>query len=279
MKQDTPFAAIELPPERSTQKPRKTGLTMMADWGLPLRHQEDMLGLGGRYVDFAKIVTGTARLYDLQYLKDKLALYQAHQVRPFIGGQFFEYVLATKGWDALPAFFDEACEIGFQTIEISDNCIPLADEERSAAVSLASRHGLNVMGEVGSKVDANDVDVLIAQARQFFEAGAEYVLVEAAELVEDGQPKSEMLDALRDGLDLRKVMIELPGPWIHGVTLSLVQDLKKAIIAAFGADVNLANIHAEDLIATEALRVGLGVVGPTTRVAGSSAPALAAAHR
>jgi phosphosulfolactate synthase len=266
--QDPPFAMIALPPARSAEKPRRTGLTMMADWGLGLHQQEDILSLGGRYVDFAKIVTGTARLYERGYLTDKLALYKAHRVRPFIGGQFFEYVLANQGWQALPAFFDEALATGFDTLEISDNCIPLDDAERVAAVELARRHGLSVMGEVGSKNEANDVDLLIAQAHQFFAAGAECVLVEAAELVEGGKAKPEMLAALREGLDLGRVMIELPGPWISGVTLSLIQDLKKALIAGFGPDVNIANVHAEDLIATEALRVGLGVVGPTERLAG-----------
>ncbi len=266
--QDPAFAMITLPPRRSAVKPRKSGLTMMADWGLPLHHQEDILALAGRYFDFAKIVTGTSRLYERDYLKKKLALYQSHQVRPFIGGQFFEYVLATQGWGAVPAFFDEAVAIGFQTIEISDNCIPLGDDERVSATKLAMKHGLAVMGEVGSKNDANDVQILIAQARQFFEAGAEFVLVEAAELIDSGKPKPDMLEALREGLDLSRVMIELPGPWISGVTLSLVQDLKKALITGFGPDVNIANIHAEDLIATEALRVGLGVVGPTARLAG-----------
>lgn len=268
MSREPPFAMITLPPERSAAKPRKTGLTMMADWGLPISYQEDLLALGGRYIDFAKIVTGTARLYKRDYLEKKLALYQLHQVRSFIGGQFFEYVLATQGWGALDAFFDEAVAIGFQTIEISDNCIPLGDDERVSAVELARKHGLAVMGEVGSKNDDSDIRLLIAQARQLFEAGAEFVLVEAAELVEAGKPRADKLDALREALDLTKVMIELPGPWISGITLSIVQDLKKALIASFGPDVNLANIHAEDLIATEALRVGLGVVGPTTRLAG-----------
>lgn len=266
--QAPPFAMIELPPERSATKPRKTGLTMMADWGLPLHQQADILDLGGRYVDFAKIVTGSARLYERSYLADKLALYRKHQVRPFVGGQFFEYVLARMGWGALPAFFDEALAVGFETIEISDNCIPLTDEERSSAVELARSRGLHVMGEVGSKNEESDVGLLIEQARQLFEAGAEHVLVEAAELVEAGRPKPGTLEALRAGLDLGRVMIEVPGPWISGVTLSAVQDLKKALIASFGPDVNIANVHAEDLIATEALRVGLGVTGPTTRLAG-----------
>ncbi|MEZ5859603.1 MAG: phosphosulfolactate synthase [Geminicoccaceae bacterium] len=261
-----PFAAIELPSGRSTTKPRKTGLTMMADWGLPLHHQEDILELGGDYVDFAKIVTGSARLYKRGYLTDKLALYRDAGVRPFIGGQFFEYVLANQGWQAVAPFLAEARNLGFETIEISDNCIPLSNEDRARAVALALENGLSVMGEVGSKNESSDAAELIGQAETFFGAGAELVLVEAAELVADGRPKPEMLAELRAGLDFDRVMVELPGPWISGVTLSLIQDLKKALVRELGPDVNIANVHAEDLIATEALRVGLGVVGPTTRL-------------
>ena len=67
-----PFAAIALPRERSHSKPRRTGLTMMMDWGLPLGQQRDWLQLQARYVDLAKIVVGTARLYEEHYLREKL---------------------------------------------------------------------------------------------------------------------------------------------------------------------------------------------------------------
>lgn len=262
---EPPFAEIALPASRSA-KPRTTGLTMMADWGLPVRYQEDLLRVAGRYLDFAKIVTGTARLYDRAYLKEKLELYRAAEVRPFIGGQFFEYVLANQGWRGVEPFFREARRIGFETIEISDNCVPLSDDERTRAIRGAVDHGLRVMGEVGSKDERTDAALLVRQAELCFEAGAEYVLVEAAELVKGGEPDRGLLDALRRGLDFERVMIELPGPWISGVTHSAVQDLKKLLIRELGPEVNLANLHAEDLIATEALRVGLGVVGPTRRL-------------
>lgn len=265
MSDDAPFAAIALPPQRSRTKPRSKGLTMMADFGVPLKHQEDVLELAGQHLDFAKIATGSSRLYRRSYLLDKLALYKAHAVRPFIGGQFFEFVLAHHGWKAIPGFFAEARELGFETIEISDNCIPLGADERERATREAIGHGLSVMGEVGSKNDESDVQDLIKQARHFFEVGAEYVLVEAAELVSGGQLQQDMLSALREGLDFDRVMIELPGPWISGVSHHLIEDMKKALIAEFGPDVNIANVHAEDLFATEAMRVGLGVVGPTQR--------------
>jgi phosphosulfolactate synthase (CoM biosynthesis protein A) len=55
------------------------------------------------------------------------------------------------------------------------------------------------------------------------------------------------------------------------VTLSQISDLKKLLIAEFGPAVNLANLKADDLIETEASRVGLGVVGPKGRRIASGA--------
>jgi phosphosulfolactate synthase len=88
------------------------------------------------------------------------------------------------------------------------------------------------------------------------------VLVEAAELVVDGRPNRAMLDRLQRDLDMSRVMIELPGPWISGVRACDVEDLKKLLIASFGCDVNLANVAPETLIDLEASRTGLGVAGP-----------------
>lgn len=262
---DHPFSFIELPPERELEKPRRRGLSMLADFGIPLRQQEDVLDLAGRYVDFAKIATGTSRLYEKSYLERKLAAYRAHQVRPFIGGQFQEYVFATEGWQALEPFLREAKAIGFDTVEISDNCVPLDDDERRRQIRIALDCGLAVFGEVGSKDTKSTASDLLRQAEVCFEAGCELVLVEAAELVEEGVPKRAMLDELKAGLDLDRVMFELPGPWISGVSLAQVSDLKKLLVLELGPAVNLANLKAEDLIETESLRVGLGVVGPKAR--------------
>ena len=75
-----PFEQVPLPAARSTDKPRACGLTMMMDWGLPLGLQRDWLELQARYVDLAKLVVGTARLYDAEVLERKLALYREHAV-------------------------------------------------------------------------------------------------------------------------------------------------------------------------------------------------------
>ena len=75
----------------------------------------------------------------------------------------------------------------------------------------------------------------------------------------------KLIDGIRNGLDMAKVLIELPGPWISGVTLSAVEDMKKFLVSEFGPDVNIANVTPQDIMETEALRVGLGVVGPNPK--------------
>lgn len=256
-----PFAMVPLPADRST-KPRKTGITMMMDWGLSRGRVEDHLSLIGPYVDLVKFVVGTARLYPEAYLRDKLALYKEHDVEPFLGGQFSEYVFATQGWDAMQPFFEEARRLGFTALEISDNCVPLTDENRSRMIKMAVDCGLHVHGEVGSKVELQSADDIIRQAGICFDAGCEVVLIEAAELMVDGEPSRALIDAISAELDLAKVLFELTGPWIAGVTQTSTYGLKKFLIGEFGADVNLANVMPDDVMETEAHRVGLSVIGP-----------------
>lgn len=257
-----PFAFVPLPAERSNAKPRRRGLTMMIDDGLPLGYQRDLLALAGDYADLAKIKTGTARLYAERDLRAKLARYAKHKVKPFIGGQFHEYVFATQGEKALARFYKEAKRVGFKALEISDNVVPLTAAQRRAQIKAAREAGFEVFGEVGAKDRRSEPDELIAQAEECFAAGAALVLVEAAELVVDGRPNRPMLERLAEGLDLSRVMIELPGPWISGVRSCDIEDLKKLLIVEFGPDVNLANVAPETLIDLEASRTGLGVAGP-----------------
>ncbi|HJU20998.1 MAG TPA: phosphosulfolactate synthase [Casimicrobiaceae bacterium] len=258
----SPFAFVELPAARSQHKPRRTGLTMVADFGLPYRYAEDIFDLAGRYIDLVKIAVGTSRLYEPDVLRRKLDLYRARGARPFLGGQFQEYVYATYGKDALPRFLNEARRVGFETVEISDNCVPLPDAERRDQIRLALDCGLAVFGEVGSKDTKTDAGLLAEQARTCFAAGCELVLIEAAELMHAGEPNRALIVALRNAIDFSKVLIELPGPWISGITLSAIEDMKKFLVREFGPDVNIANVMPNDIMETEALRVGLGVVGP-----------------
>jgi len=261
-----PFEQIPLPAARSTVKPRRSGLTMMMDWGLPLGQQRDWLGLQGRFVDLAKLVVGTARLYEERYLRDKLALYREHGVAPFLGGQFLEYVFATQGMAGVGPYCEEARRLGFEALEVSDNVVTLGRAARREIIATAVGCGLHVHGEVGSKSEDSGADALVAQAEECFAAGADVVLVEGAELLrEDGSPHAELVAALRTGLDARRVIFELSGTWIPGTRQCDVYGLKVFLVHTFGPDVNLANVMPEHVFETEALRAGLSVPGPPPR--------------
>lgn len=256
-----PFDFVDLPAGRSMSKPRANGLTMMIDWGLGLRRLEDTLELCGDYVDLGKIAVGTPRLYDETLLRKKFDLYETNGIRPFLGGMFIEHHYEREGMDAMDRFYAEAVRVGFKVVEVSDNLRPFTSNERRHLIQLGLDHGLTVFGEVGAKWEANDAATLIGQAEECFDAGCELVLVEGAELVDaKGQPMRDLLDALRRGLDLDRVLFELPGPWISGCTMDAIHDLKKLLIREFGANVNIANVMPDDVMETEVLRAGLSVI-------------------
>ncbi len=257
-----PFEMVPLPSERSVDKPRKTGFTMVVDFGMPLGALEDLLGLVGPYVDLLKIAVGSARLYSESYLARKIATCEGFGVKPFVGGQFLEYVVATQGFDAAGPFFAEARRLGFAAVEVSDNCVPLNSEQRHRLISEGVAAGLEIHGEVGSKDIKQTAEDLITQARESLEAGASEVLVEAAELFVDGAVNGDMITALRAELPSEKVIYELPGPWIANINLADIYALKKFLITEFGPDANIANVMPDDVLETEALRCGLSVVGP-----------------
>src|SRR5258708_31691084 len=257
-----PFAFVPIDTRRSPAKPRRTGLSMVIDDGLPLPYLRGVFELAAPYIDLIKIKTGTARLYPRDQLTAKLAMCEAFDVQPFLGGQFHEYVFAKLGEAALPKFYAEARALGFKTIEISDNTVPLTPQQRRGQIAAAVASGLVVFGEVGSKETLSNPALLVEQAEVCLEAGAELVLVEAAELVENGRVRRDSLEVLKRGLPAERMMIELPGPWIEGVRSCDIEEMKKILFAEFGPDVNLANIGVTTIYDTEAQRVGLGTGGP-----------------
>jgi phosphosulfolactate synthase len=264
-----PFDFITPPPQRSLTKPRTRGLTMVIDAGIGVAAHRDLLETAGDYIDFLKFKTGTSRLYREAHLRQKLEACREHGVKPFIGGQFHEYIFAVHGPAMLPKFYAEAKRTGFSTIEISDNTVPLTAQQRREQIRAAIDAGLEVFGEVGSKETHASAAELIDQASDCFEAGASLVLVEAAELVEAGQPNLPMLDELTRGLDMARVMIELPGPWIADVRSCDIEMLKKLLVKSLGPDVNVANVPPDTVIDFEATRVGLGAAGPMNIVPGN----------
>jgi phosphosulfolactate synthase len=250
--------------KRSMDKPRKVGRTLASEWGLSVSKARDLMEMAGAYMDYVKLAVGSPRFYKADVLKGKLAVYKEFDVKPYLGGQFQEYVFATYGEKAIPKFLAEARDLGFCAAEISENYVLLTSDERRKQIGLLREHGFEVFGEVGTKERMSETSALVGQIDELLSYGATMVLVEGAELIVDGRMRFDLLTAIQNAIPLELVMFELPTVRV-GASPDEIHDVKKLLVKEIGPDVNLGNVAPDDVFETECLRHGLGVVGPKAR--------------
>lgn len=236
------------------KKPRINGITMMLDKGMGLMAAEDLLEISGEYVDFAKFGWGTSALHDRELIKDKVEVYWSYDVNPYPGGTLFEIAYINN---KLPEFLDEADKLGFNTIEISDGSTSLPPEERRDIISYIKDHGFFVISEVGKKNPNEDAKFTPRERAELanfdFDAGADRVLIESREsgknigiFDEKGNVKEDEVKILIENTDVQKLIWEAPQ-----------KNQQVYFILKFGSNVNLGNIHPEEITALETMRLGL----------------------
>lgn len=244
---------IRFPLGERTKKPRASGLTIVIDKGMGLGETKDLLKIGGEYIDFVKLGFGTPALYDPWLLREKIELVRAHNIDIYPGGTFLEVAILQE---KLEEFLLTTRNFGFTAIEISDGTINLSGEVRAHAISMAVNLGFKVLTEVGKKHTEQPLilDKLIEQIHADLRQGACWVIVEGRECgmsVGLYDARGEILEGslhyLLKGIDDHNLVI-----W-EAPLKSQQQDL----IRRFGPNVNLGNIPPHEVLAVEALRVGL----------------------
>ena len=246
----------KIPYTKRPGKPRETGLTMVIDEYMGLQTQKDFLELTGEYIDLAKIATGISMLIDADLLSEKIRIFQEHEIAAFPGGQFLEYAITR---DKSREYFQAAKLTGYRLVEVSDNIIDISLETKKALIKAAAQEfGLQVLGETGSKKVSSNIDRLVEDIQACLDAGAWRVMFEAAELFDNGHFKADFAKAIFESVDSEKVLFELPGYWIKGITESQVYQFECWLIDNFGPEVNIANVHPEHVLNLEGERVNLG---------------------
>ena len=239
------------------EKPRTTGLTMVVDWGIGPNQQQDLQVTAASYFDFAKIAVGLSRMYSNEVLLQKIQSYRSMDIEPFPGGQYLEYAEMQGKMDRyLPA----CAEAGYRWIEVSDNVAPVALEWKVRVIRDAvENYGMTVFGEVGKKEGLAHGPSFAEDAKACLDAGARIILLEAAELVNADSRTEREAEETIDSVGVERVMFELPGPWIEGVTDSVIHRMRRDLVDRFGVDVNIGNVMPDDLYSFEAYRRELGV--------------------
>lgn len=230
------------------------GITMMLDKGMGLVSVIDLLELSGDFVELAKLGWGTSAIHERDIIKEKTEIYQSYGVIPYPGGTLFELAYLQNNVDL---FLEEARELGFGAIEISDGSVEITLEDRENLICQVKEEDFLVITEVGKKDPQRD-SRLNAQDRVNLinldlNAGADKVILEAREggkgigiYDNEGKIKEDDVEIIIENIDINQLIWEAPR-----------KDQQAYLILKFGSNVNLGNIPPEELTALETMRQGL----------------------
>jgi phosphosulfolactate synthase len=235
-------------PER-TLPPRSYGLTMVMDKGMGVNDVKNFLSVSEAYVDLVKLGFGTA--YVTNNLSEKLAIYKAHNIPVYFGGTLFEAFLVRNQLDD---YIGAAHKYGITYVEVSDGSISIPHEEKCKHIARLVAEGFTVLSEVGSK-DASHVMPpykWIEQMSAELEAGSTYVIAEAREAGNIGIYRGS--GEVREGL-VQEILTKIPAEKIIWEAPQKAQQLY--FLNLLGCNVNLGNIAPNEIIALEAMRIGL----------------------
>jgi phosphosulfolactate synthase len=240
---------LELPSR--SEKPRKVGLTMVIDNGLPQGYFADAVASSAQYIDILKFGWGTCLVTD--DLQRKIDVLAAHDIRFCFGGTLFEKFVIQDRFDAFLRFCRSwKCDL----IEISNGTIPLSNADKAAYIRRCVDE-FAVTSEVGFKDAARSELMSPTQwvdcIGEDFAAGASLVVTEARESGKsgvcrpDGRLRAGLIEAiLAGGADADRLLFEAP-----------TKDLQSHFITLLGPNVNVGNISLGDALALETLRLGL----------------------
>lgn len=248
----TGFGSIPVPERQA--KPRTRGTTMMIDWGMGLARQRDTLESAGPYVDVAKVAATIPRVMPRDVLVRKVALYREHGVVPSIGGLFVELTWKQRTYARL---LDEARELGFGAVEVSDNLLDFPPAEKAAAIRQCVDAGLAAYGEVGRKEGALDDARFLADVDTCLQAGASAVFLEAHELFGHGEVRSALIAQIARRFPAERIVYELPVTILPGVHREYKHRITAWLVRELGTEVNLANVEWDELYVTEIVRRGM----------------------
>ena len=234
-------------PARSS-KPREEGLTMVMDKGLSLRQAEDLVEGAGHLTDLVKLGFGTS--FATPKLKDKIALYQSNDIKVYLGGTLFEAFIARGQFDDYRRL---VADLKVEAAEVSDGSINLAHDVKCRYINTLARD-ITVLSEVGSK----ESGILISPAKWVrmmndeLQAGSWKVIAEARESGTVGiyRPSGHAHTTL-----VNRIVAKVPAQDI--IWEAPLKSQQTWFIQQLGANVNLGNVAPDEVMALEALRLGL----------------------
>jgi phosphosulfolactate synthase len=234
-------------PDRAV-KPRVGGITMIMDKGLSIQEAKNFVSIGEPHIDVVKLGFGTS--YVTPNLKEKIQVYHDNKIPIYFGGTLFEAFLIRNQFND---FIDVCKEFGVSYVEVSDGSITIPHAEKCGYIEKLTKH-FTVLSEVGSKDAAHIIPPYkwIELMKAELEAGSTYVIAEAREAGNVGIYRGS--GEVREGL-VQEILTVIPQEKIIWEAPQKAQQLY--FLELIGCNVNLGNIAPSEIIALEAMRIGL----------------------
>ena len=221
---------------------------MVMDKGLSINEAENFLSVSSPHVDIVKLGFGTA--FVTPNLREKLSVYQKYDIPVYFGGTLFEAFLIRNQFED----YIKLCrDFNIQYMEVSDGSIIIPHSEKCGYIEKLAKYGI-VLSEVGSKDTTNIIPPYkwIELMRAELNAGSTYVIAEAREAGNVGIYRGS--GEVREGL-VQEILTQIPGEKIIWEAPQKAQQLY--FLQLLGCNVNLGNIAPTEVIAMEAMRIGL----------------------
>ncbi len=242
-------SALQLP-ERAV-KPRRVGVTMVVDGGLPLGALGDIVASAGEYLDYVKFGWGTAVVSG--QLAAKVDLLRDAGIEYYFGGTLFEKHILQDRFDDFRALCHK---FSCSHVEVSNGTVDMSNQEKAGYVRKLADE-FTVISEVGFKDSTRSEKLMpkrwIEYIHEDLEAGASLVTLESRESGRSGicRPNGELRYGLIEemlGADVPadRLMFEAP-----------TNTLQAYFVSRVGYDVNLGNVSPTGVISLETLRLGL----------------------
>src|SRR5882762_5205548 len=221
---------------------------MVMDKGLSIQEATNFMSVAHPHVDIVKLGFGTS--YVTPNLKEKLEVYRSYDNPVYFGGTLFEAFLIRNQFEDYIALCKD---YKIEYMEVSDGSITIPHAEKCVYIEKLTKYG-TVLSEVGSK-DAEHIIPpykWIELMRAELSAGATYVIAEAREAGNVGIYRGS--GEVREGL-VQEILTQVPAEKILWEAPQKAQQLY--FIELIGCNVNLGNIAPSEVIAMEAMRIGL----------------------
>lgn len=231
-----------------TQQPRTSGLTMIMDKGLSINEVHNFMSVGRPHVDIVKLGFGTS--FVTPNLREKIEVYHSYNMPIYFGGTLFEAFLIRNQFQD---YISICKDYGIKYMEVSDGSISIPHAEKCGYIEKLTQHG-TVLSEVGSKDAAHIIPPYkwIELMRAELEAGSSYVIAEAREAGNVGIYRGS--GEVREGL-VQEILTQIPEEKIIWEAPQKAQQLY--FLELIGCNVNLGNIAPHEILALEAMRIGL----------------------